>query len=235
MTTATDLNPELSLGALVAELPARAQLFEQLRFDYCCAGRQSPAEACARRGLDVAAVRAALQVLDAADISDDVDRRDWRAVGLEELCGHIVAVHHDGPREAFPKIASLLKAVVRVHGAGDRRLRDVQRVFAELRGDLEAHLASEEGELFPACIAWERRATLVDERVIAEHEREHAALGDALSALRVLCHDYDRTTALCTTHRALLDALEACEQDLHRHVHEENNILLLRVREPHAR
>lgn len=44
--------------------------------------------------------------------------------------------------------------------------------------------------------------------------------------LRDRCHDYDRRTALCNTHRALLDALAAFEQDLHRHVHEENNILL---------
>jgi len=235
MTPATDLDPERSLGALVAELPARAQLFEQLRFDYCCGGRQSLAEACAKRGLDVAAVRAALQALDVAERSDDVERRDWRAVGLGELCGRIVAVHHDGLREAFPRIGSLLEAAVRVHGASDPRLHDVQRVFAEVRADLELHLASEEGELFPACIAWEQRGTLVDERMISEHEREHAALGDVLSALRVLCDDYDRTSALCNTHQALLAALEAFEQDLHRHVHEENNILLLRVREPHAR
>jgi hypothetical protein len=36
-------------------------------------------------------------------------------------------------------------------------------------------------------------------------------------------------------HRALLDALEVFEQDLHRHVHEENNILMPRVRGPHPR
>ncbi len=45
-----------------------------------------------------------------------------------------------------------------------------------------------------------------------------------------MCDDYDRQAALCNTHRALLDALEAFEQDLHRHVHEENNILLPRAR-----
>ena len=36
---------------------------------------------------------------------------------------------------------------------------------------------------------------------------------------------------LCSTHRLLLDALAAFERDLHQHVHEENNMLIPRVRE----
>lgn len=235
MTVATDVNPTLSLGALVAERPGRARLFEQLKLDYCCRGGQPLAEACATRGLDLDDVQAALRALDTADSSHDIESTDWRTIGLGELCEHIVAVHHDGLRESFPRIGNLLETVVRVHGAADPRLHDVQRVWGEIRADLEPHLASEEGELFPACIAWEQRGTPVDERVIAEHEKEHAAVGDALAALRALCHDYDRAAAHCTTHRTLLDALEAFEQDLHRHVHEENNILLLRVRESRVR
>lgn len=236
MTGATDLNPTLSLGALVAEQPARAWLFEQLRLDYCCGGRQSLAEACAKRGLDLDGVQAALRELDTGESSQDIESTDWRTIGVAELCEHIVAVHHEGLREAFPTIGGLLETVVRVHGAADPRLYDVQRVFNRIRADLEPHLASEEGELFPACIAWEQHGIPVDERVIAEHEQEHAVVGDALAGLRVLCHDYDRTAAHCNTHRALLDALEAFEQDLHRHVHEENNVLLLRAREGrHAR
>ena len=233
--TVTDLNPALSLGALVAEQPARARLFEQLRLDYCCGGQESLAEACAKRGLDPRAVRAALHALDTAESGHDIEHTDWRTVGLGELCEQIVAVHHDGLREAFPRIGNLLETVVRVHGAGDARLHDVQRLFNEIRAELEPHLASEEGELFPACIAWEQHGTPVDERVIAEHENEHAAVGDALTALRALCHDYDRAAAHCNTHRTLLDTLEAFEEDLHRHVHEENNILLLRVRESRVR
>ncbi len=236
MTVANDLNSTLSLGALVAEQPARARLFERLRLDYCCGGRQSLAEACLKGGLDLDDVQAALRALDTTETSHDIESTDWRTVGLGKLCEHIVAVHHDGLREAFPRIGGLLETVVRVHGVGDPQLHDVQRVFNEIRADLEPHLASEEGELFPACIAWEQHGTPVDERVIAAHEKEHAAVGDALAGLRVLCHDYDRAAAHCATHRALLDALEAFEQDLHRHVHEENNILLLRVRdERHAR
>lgn len=152
-------------------------------------------------------------------------------IGAAELCAHIVAVHHDGLREAFPRLEQLLDTVVRVHGDSEPRLGDAQRLFREIRAELEPHLASEEAELFPACIAREQHDAPIDDGVLNQHEREHAALGDALAALRCLCHDYDRESALCNTHRALLEALEAFEQDLHRHVHEENNILLPRARQ----
>lgn len=41
------IDPGSLLGELVAERPARTQLFEQLRLDYCCGGHQTLAAACA--------------------------------------------------------------------------------------------------------------------------------------------------------------------------------------------
>jgi len=231
MTVDTLTNPGSSLGELVAERPVRAQLFEQLRLDYCCGGQQTLAAACAKRGLELDEVLAALKALDERGLpSAGVESRDWRKVETAELCAHIVTVHHDGLREAFPRLERLFGTVVRVHGSSDPRLGDAQRFFSEIRSELESHLASEENELFPACVASEQDGTPVDEQLLGEHESEHAELGRALAALRLMCDDYDRQAALCDTHRALLDALEAFEQDLHRHVHEENNILLPRAR-----
>jgi regulator of cell morphogenesis and NO signaling len=220
------------LGERFAERPSRTQLFERLRLDYCCGGHQTMAAACAKRGLELEEVLAALQALEErGPESVGVESRDWREVGAAELCGHIVTVHHDGLREAFPRIERLLATVARVHGNSEPRLRNAQRCFGEIRRELEPHLASEENVLFPACIASDQTGSPVEELVLGEHESEHAALGHALAALRILCGDYDRQAALCNTHRALLDALEAFEQDLHRHVHEENNILLPRARQ----
>jgi regulator of cell morphogenesis and NO signaling len=228
MTCETQIDPRLSLGALVAERPARAQLFEELRLKYCCGGHQTLAEACANRGLDVNAVRDALEALDPE--SPEKESTDWRGVGIGEFCSHIVAVHHEGLRERFSRIESLLRTVVEAHSAHEPRLARLQKLFGELRAELEPHLADEESELFPAYMAWEQARKPIPADMLLEHERAHASLGDALVALRALCHDYDRDAALSDAHRALLDALETFEYDLHRHVHEENNILLPRIR-----
>ena len=231
MTGDSLIDPGSRLGELVAERPSRAQLFEQLRLDYCCGGRQTLTAACTKHGLELDEVLAALRALDERDPrSAGIESRDWREAGTTELCDHIVTVHHDGLRDSLPRIDRLLATVVRVHGDRAPRLRDAQRRFSEIRSELEPHLATEESELFPACIASDRTGTPVAELLLEQHEAEHAALGHALGALRILCVDYDRRAALCNTHRALLDALAAFEQDLHQHVHEENNILLPRAR-----
>jgi regulator of cell morphogenesis and NO signaling len=235
MAVDTLIDPASSLGELVAERPARAELFERLRLDYCCGGRQTLAEACAKREIELDEVYAALHALDASAIqSASIESTDWREVAAAGLCAHIVTVHHGGLRDAFPRLERLFSTVVRVHGGSEPQLGEAQRLFSEIRGELEPHLTSEESELFPACVAYEENGTPVDERVLEEHESEHATLGDGLAALRDLCHDYDRQAARCNTHRALLDGLEAFERDLHRHGHEENNILLPRARQPRA-
>lgn len=223
----TPIEPTRTLGALVAEQPARAAVFERLRLDYCCGGTQTLAGACREHGLELDAVQAALETSDAGGIDGGgCGERDWRDGSLGELCAHIVAVHHDGLRAAFPRIEGLLATVVRVHGAGHAELREVQEAFRQLRAELEPHLEREENVLFAACRELELGGAAVDEGLLSEHEREHAATGDALMPLRVLAGGYDPDSALCNTHRALLDELAAFERDLHRHVHEENNILM---------
>ncbi len=80
------ISPSRSLGDLVAERPARARLFERLRFDYCCGGAQTLAEACARRGLDPDTVGELLAALDDAPAAgpDPLEDTDWRRATIAE-------------------------------------------------------------------------------------------------------------------------------------------------------
>jgi regulator of cell morphogenesis and NO signaling len=229
------IEPTTTLGALVAERPARAQLFERLRFDYCCAGTQTLAQASTRRGLDPETVAELLAALDhgADQRPDPLEECDWRRATIAELSEHIVSVHHARLRRELPRIAGLLATVTRVHGRGHPELHDLQRLFAAMRDELEHHLELEERALFPVCCSLEAHdgaSTELDPGALALLEDEHADTGAALAAIRELADDYDSARALCGTHRALLDALHQLELDVHRHVHEENNLLFSRVR-----
>ncbi|MGH2843872.1 MAG: DUF542 domain-containing protein, partial [Solirubrobacteraceae bacterium] len=182
-----------TVAELVTERPARARLFERLHVDYCCGGKQTLADACVAAGLQLDATLAALQTMDeVSSPTSGEELIDWRATGTPELCEHIVAEHHAWLRRAFPRIEGLIGTVVRVHGAGDPLLSEVKRAFDRIRGAMEPHLESEEGELFPSIIAAERGGSPVAEEVLAEHEREHAEVGLGLAELRALCHDYER-------------------------------------------
>src|SRR4029079_17288849 len=100
-----------TVGELVAERPARSRVFEELGIDYCCGGKLPLAEACARRGLDVDAVRRSLETEDAAGVPDGTDSQQ---APLAELCNHIVVTHHDLLRRELPRLCNLLDKLVRV-------------------------------------------------------------------------------------------------------------------------
>ncbi len=60
-------------------------------------------------------------------------------------------------------------------------------------------------------------------------ELEHDEVGEALRQLRQLTDDFTPPAWACNTYRALLNALQTFEQDMHQHVHKENNILFPRA------
>jgi regulator of cell morphogenesis and NO signaling len=223
-----------SLAELVVAQPKAAAVLEHLRLDYCCGGATSLAEACARRGLDAATVAALLDALgDGSFEGDDRAAHDVRRASITDLCDHIVVAHHGPLRPALDRIDHLLGTVLRVHGAQQRSLYDVDRLFAALRSDLEEHMNVEESRLFPACRTLEASGdeAAFDGALLALLEDDHAATGDAMCAIRELSGDFDAAHARCSTHRQLLTELRAFELDLHQHIHEENNILFPRVRE----
>lgn len=219
---------------LAAERPLRISLFERLRLDYCCGGSSSLDDACRQRGLDVDSVREQIEAIDRDGPGRADQTLEWRPreATVGELCDHIVSVHHDHLREEMPRIGELLETVVRVHGGDHPELEMVERTFASLRAELEEHIAEEELVLFPTCRALDQGGidpAGIEPGLIDRHRTEHDAVGRKLTALRELAGGYELSQALCSTHRLLLDGLRRFEADLHRHVHEENNVLLPRV------
>jgi len=224
--SAPTIDAGLTLGELVAERPALAAAFERLQLDFCCGGNQTLAEACRARGLDRDTAATLLEQLADGPAAPERSSHDLRGATIEELCEHIVTVHHAGVREELPRITELVGTVVRVHGKDHPQLHDLQRLFDGLARDIPGHLSSEEEHLFPAALAPKGdvdAAALC--ALVAEHVADHAETGDALAALRELGGGYDTSGAYCNTHRRLLEALHGFEVDMHQHVHEENNIL----------
>jgi iron-sulfur cluster repair protein YtfE (RIC family) len=59
--------------------------------------------------------------------------------------------------------------------------------------------------------------------------REHEEIGDAVHETRRLANDYAIPEDACNTFTLTYRELKAFEDDLHRHVHLENNILFLKA------
>lgn len=227
------LIPQATIGQLVAERPSRAKVFERFAIDYCCGGKISVEEACARKGIDATAVLAALEALDAA-LGTAKDGRDWTAAPIAELVAHIVDTHHAFLREALPRMAFLTTKVANVHGADHPELREIAKIFAGFHAELDAHMAKEENVLFPIVLAM---ATADGPAgfgppvgaPIAVMEAEHDDAGRALEEMRRLSKDYAVPEGACNSYRAMLDGLQEIELDTFQHIHLENNVLFPRA------
>ncbi len=58
---------------------------------------------------------------------------------------------------------------------------------------------------------------------------EHDAAGALLAEIRRLSDDFTTPVGACPTYHAFYDGLKEFEQDLHQHIHLENNILFPRA------
>ena len=58
---------------------------------------------------------------------------------------------------------------------------------------------------------------------------DHDAAGALLKRIRVLTNDFTLPEGSCPTFRAFFSSMQELEQDLHRHIHLENNVLFPRA------
>jgi regulator of cell morphogenesis and NO signaling len=215
-----------TIGDLVANRPELASLFESLGIDFCCGGRRTLEDACREAGLDYPSVLARVQAIEA-----NSPEAPSPMPSLASLCEQIVETHHHYLRRQFPLIERLLEKVLAAHQTRHPELVRLQRVFTEFAFELRRHMAKEEQVLFPAIARLE-----TDRRFpagpfgsirnpIAAMEHEHDSAGDELGMMRGLTAGFVPPPDACPTYRALITALADLEQDMHRHVHLENNVL----------
>jgi len=231
MTVTTQTVREIAL-----ENPASIRVFESFGIDYCCGGRKPLAEACEARNISVDSVIAALEK-GAADPAPATE--DWSAQSLGSLAAHIVNTHHAYVRRESPRLAELAAKVVNRHGDTKPELPEIQKKVAQISEELTEHLAKEEVVLFPYVTRLERAkeegtarphgcfATVASP--IAMMTQEHEAAGALLADIRELSGHYTPPVGACPTFHAFYIGLREFEQDLHQHIHLENNILFPRA------
>ncbi len=166
--------------------------------------------------------------------------RDWNAASLQELIDHIVGTHHAYLRRELGPLGERLDKVYRKYNEKyGPTLPGLPEVFAGLRLELEMHTRKEEMILFPAIAANESAALtgspLPDTpfgsvgNPIRVMEAEHESAGQALAAIRSITSGYALPEYACITYKSLMAGLQELEQDLHMHIHLENNILFPRA------
>lgn len=227
---------ETTIGEIVAGDFRTAAVFQEFGIDFCCGGRRTVLEACQERHID------ADVVLDAVSRSCAVPGAaprfdEW---STDTLIGYIVGHHHTYVRRALPSLTAHTQKIAAVHGSRHPELREVALLAQDIAAEMNVHMAKEEGVLFPyiAAVAEAVQNGIPAPRApfgkidnpIRMMEEDHDATGAAMARIRELTENYRVPEDGCTTYRVCLQELEAFEQDLHAHVHLENNILFPKAR-----
>lgn len=224
---------EVPIGQLVAEEPDRACVFEQFGLDYCCGGKMTLKEACAKKGVSIEEV---LEKIYAAGQYPSGAESDWTKTSLKELIDHIVTRYHRPLSEELPRLSQLIEKVARVHGSNHPEMIQLANVFKQFRAELELHMQKEELILFPGIAGIEAGGSEKSfgcgggvEHPIQVMTMEHDDAGEALAKMRRLTNNYTPPADACNTFKVLLHSLAKLELDTHQHVHKENNILFPRT------
>lgn len=225
-TNKYDTNTKATIGEVVVAIPQAAQIFGEFGIDYCCGGHRLLADIIREQGVNEIALYARLdQAQEERKKGYENQEKNFNEMSPTVLSAYIEDTHHSYLRHALPEAAELLSTILRVHGKNHRELFVVYRLFGQLKSDLEQHLLKEETILFPDLDQVDKHLEEIIE-LTAEIIAEHEGAGEILRELRLVTSDYKVPEGTCNTYLKTYSLLEEIEQDLHQHIHLENNILL---------
>jgi len=222
----TQIIIEPTIGEIVANDFRAASMFKEAGIDFCCGGNKSLTEACKEKGAEESLLIQQLETLAQTPVSGAMNFKEWE---LSFLSDYIVNTHHKFVLKNLPELVFYTQKIASVHGENHPELSEVASLFININEELLQHLKNEEEVLFPAIKEAEKnaspevKATIVSE--ITRMQGEHEFAGGAMDKINVLTNNYLIPEDACNTYRVSLKLLEQFEDDLHIHVHLENNIL----------
>lgn len=223
---------EATIGEIVAKDYRKAQVFKKFGIDFCCGGKKTVAEVCNKKGIDISEVKQQLASMDGEQGNPSQNYQNWE---LDFLCDYIVSTHHKYVKDTLPFLSEISAKVARVHGDSHPEVVVAANLFAGIAADLSAHLQKEEKILFPyikQLVSSKRENAALPPAAFGEisnpiqmMESEHEHAGEDLSEIRAVTNDFAVPDDACTSYRILYKMFQEFENDLHQHIHLENNIL----------
>ena len=218
-----------TIGQMVAEDYRTAQIFKNYKIDFCCKGNRTLQEVTEKKGLNLDSL---IEELDTIQNQDEGDQPDFKTWPLDLLIDYIEKKHHRYVEQQIPILKQYLSKLCKVHGARHPKLLDIFEHFNASAGELAMHMKKEELVLFP----WIRK--MVNNPANFEHPHfetvkspikmmmeEHDNEGERFRKIAESSNDYTPPSDACNTYRVTFSLLQEFEEDLHRHIHLENNIL----------
>ncbi|MBI5248700.1 MAG: iron-sulfur cluster repair di-iron protein [Desulfomonile tiedjei] len=227
---------EKTIGEIVADDYRTAKVFEDHGIDFCCGGKVALGSACTEKGIDLATITRELGAAKSEPVERSQNYASWE---LSFLADYIVNAHHTYVKENTGQITAYAHKIATVHGANHPEVIKIASIFDKVAIDMASHLQEEEEVFFPAIkradaarkegSAPEAKDIETIRNSIRKLSHEHEEVGDAIHSIRHLAKDYAIPGDVCNTFVVTYQKFREFENDLHKHVHLENNILFLKA------
>ena len=164
---------------------------------------------------------------------------DFNTFPADLLADYIEKKHHRYIEDKTPVLQQYLDKLCKVHGEQHPELLEIRKIFNESAQAMAAHMKKEELVLFPYIRKLEL-SIRKNNAVASPHfgtvsnpvrmmMDDHDTEGERFRAIAALSNNYNPPVDACGTYRVTYSMLKEYEEDLHLHIHLENNILFPRA------
>ena len=223
---------QITVGEFVAGDFRTAAVFSKYGIDFCCKGNRTLEEVCEKKGLDVHSIQDELNAVLESKSDNNIDFKSWP---IDLLIDYIEKTHHRYVEEKSTALLFYLDKLCKVHGQRHPELFEIGLHFKICATELAQHMKKEELILFP--FVKKMFNALRDQESIeqphfgtvnnpiAMMQDEHENEGERFRVIAKLTDNYNPPVDACETYRVTFAMLKEFEQDLHKHIHLENNIV----------
>lgn len=221
-----------TIGDFVAKDYRTAAIFSKYGIDFCCKGQRTIDEVCKKQNINEPNLLEELNAVLATKNDSGIDFSSWP---LDLLIDYIEKTHHRYVEEKTQVIIPFLDKLCSVHGSNHPELFEINTLFKESAQELASHMKKEELILFPfvkeMINATKSHGSIgkpffgTVKNPIAAMMDEHDNEGERYRTISTLTNNYVTPEDACNTYKVTYSMLEEFEQDLHKHIHLESNIL----------
>jgi regulator of cell morphogenesis and NO signaling len=223
---------EITVGELAAKDYKKVEVFKKYGVDFCCGGKKTLSKVCKDKGINQEQLEKELYL---AEISTKLPSQDYNTWNLDFLADYIVQTHHKYVIKAMPLIFEYSQRVAKVHGAEHPETIEAAAIFVKIMDELNRHMMKEENVLFPYIkhLSKQNKSEKINSQPpfgtvknpINMMEHEHDIVGEMMGNIRKVTNNYTLPDDACNSYRYAYAKLQEFEEDLHQHIHLENNIL----------
>ena len=221
-----------TVGDYVAQDFRTAALFSKYKIDFCCKGNKTLQDVCELKKLNINQIENEIQSILDLNTTTEID---FKSFSPNLLIDYIIETHHEYIEEKTPILQMYLDKLCKVHGDRHPELFEINNLFKISASELLYHLKKEENILFPFIKTMQNALKTNEiieqphfgtvENPIAMLKEDHENEGNLFVKIAELTNDYTPPADACETYKVTFAMLKEYEQDLHKHIHLENNIL----------